>query len=150
VNATTNAFTDLLNVTWIVLVGAMLIALFAGFVLFTVGGTSTVNEAVKSLVIFWPASTSVTWLATTVTVQTAPPGRFAVGRNTKLAAGEAGVTVKAIGVPTGHASVNAVPVTFTASLKFTVTVLGVATFVAPFAGVVLLTLGGASTVKENV
>jgi hypothetical protein len=86
-------------------------------------------------------------LATTVTVQVTPPGRFALGCRTNEEAGDAVVTVNAFGVPTGHASVNAVPVTFTDSLKFTVIVVLGRIVVAPFAGTVLLTVGSVFTVN---
>src|SRR5436305_9712546 len=99
---------------------------------------------------FWPASTSVTWLATTVAVQVTPPGRLAVGWRTKELAGEAGVTVKATGVPVGHSSLKAEAVTLTGSLKLIVTVVFGLTLVAPLAGVVVVTAGAASVVKEKV
>src|SRR5689334_328439 len=99
---------------------------------------------------FWLASTSVTWLATTVTVQVAPAGRFAEGWSVKLVAGEAGLTEKATGVPVGHSILKAEPVTLTLSLKVTVTLVLATTFVAPLAGVVLVTVGGVSTVKLAV
>src|SRR3954470_19561592 len=97
----------------------------------------------------WPTSTSVTWEACTVAVHVTPPGSGEVGCSTKLEAGEAGVTVNATGVPVGHSSLNAVPVTFTGSLKFTVTVALSATPVAPLVGTVLVTEGGRSMVKLN-
>ena len=93
---------------------------------------------------------SVTCEATTVRVQATPPGRLAVGWSTKVVAGEAGVTVKATGVPLGHSSVKADAVTLTCLSKVTVTVPVSGTFVAPFAGVVLATVGAASTVRVNV
>src|SRR5258706_6022830 len=96
---------------------------------------------------FWPRSTSVTWLATTVTVQVTLPGSGAVGWSTKLEAGEAGVTVNACGVPTGHSSLDAVPVTLTGSLKLIVTVAVGTTLIAPLAGTVVVTEGGVSIVK---
>src|SRR5436305_6933404 len=96
---------------------------------------------------FWPASTSVTCVATTVTVQVTSPGSVEVGWRTKLEAGEAGVTVNATGVPVGHSSLNAVPVTLTGSLKLIVIVVFGATLVAPLAGDFEETDGGASVVK---
>src|SRR6185503_307578 len=60
------------------------------------------------------ASASVTWAATTVTVQVTPLGKLLVGLSTKLLAGPVPVVLlKATGVPTGHSSVNALAVTFT-------------------------------------
>src|SRR5436305_4130360 len=99
---------------------------------------------------FWPASTSVTWLATTVTVQVTFPGSGEVGWRTKLEAGEAGVTVNATGVPVGHSSLNAVPVTFTGSLKLIVIVEPGVMLVAPFGGTGVVTEGGVSIVKLNM
>src|SRR5262245_2149846 len=98
---------------------------------------------------FWPTSVSVTWLATTVTVQVTPPRNGEVGCSTKLEAGEDGVTVNALGVPTGHSSLNAVPVTFTCSLKLIVIVVFGGTVVAPLAGKVEETDGGRSVVNEK-
>ena len=53
-------------------------------------------------------------------------------------------------VPAGHSSLNAAAVTLTALLKFTVIVAVARTFVAPFVGVVVVTVGGASTVIVTV
>src|SRR6185295_18216471 len=97
-----------------------------------------------------PASTSVTFEATTVTVQIVPTGRSDVGSRTKLLTppGAAGKTVKAIGVATGHSTVNAVESRiFTFSLKLIVMLVLIATCVAPFVGIVVVTAGGVSMVK---
>ena len=91
-------------------------------------------------------------MATTVTVHTVPAGRFADGVSVKLVAppGGTGATVKVSDVPVGHSSLKAVPVTLTALLKLTTTVVDASTDVAPLVGVVLLTVGGESVVKEAV
>ena len=146
-NAVPVMLTASLKFTVTLAFGSTPVAPLAGVVLVTTGGVSTENVATKFAPIGVPALTSVTCEATTVTVQVTPPGRFAPGWSTKLDAGEAGVTVKAMGVPAGHSSLNAVPVTLTASSKFTVTVLLSATLVAAFAGVVLVTSGAVSAVK---
>src|SRR5258707_6470914 len=96
------------------------------------------------------AMLSVTWLATTVSVQTVPAGSGVVGVSVNADAGEAGETLNALGVAAGHSSVKALPVTVTASLKFTVRVALRATAVAPLAGTVLVTVGGVSTVMATV
>src|SRR5260221_11726502 len=90
------------------------------------------------------AMLSVTWLATTVSVQTVPAGSGVVGVSVNADAGEAGETLNALGVAAGHSSVKALPVTVTASLKFTVRVALRATAVAPLAGPVVGTGGGVS------
>src|SRR5215813_10846570 len=99
-----------------------------------------------------PASTSVTFEATTVTVQTVPTGKSEVGSSTKLLVppGAAGVTLKVTGVETGHSTVNAVESwILTFSLKLIVMFVFVATCVAPFVGMVLVTEGGVSRVNEK-
>src|SRR5258708_10418707 len=88
------------------------------------------------------AMLSVTWLATTVSVQTVPAGSGVVGVSVNADAGEAGETLNALGVAAGHSSVKALPVTVTASLKFTVRVALRATAVAPLAGTGVGTGGG--------
>src|SRR5260221_14361856 len=88
------------------------------------------------------AMLSVTWLATTVSVQTVPAGSGVVGVSVNADAGEAGETLNALGVAAGHSSVKALPVTVTASLKFTVRVALRATAVAPLAGTGAGTAGG--------
>src|SRR6185295_13765827 len=100
-----------------------------------------------------PASTSVTFEATTVTVQIVPTGRSDVGSRTKLLTppGAAGKTVKATGVATGHSTVNAVESRmFTFSLKLIVMLVLVATCVAPLVGIVVVTAGGVSCVKAGI
>src|SRR5436305_8175444 len=121
-NAVPVTFTGSLKLIVTVVLGDTLVAPLVGTVEVTVGAASTVKLAVKSAVMCWPASTSVTWAATTVTVQTTPLGKGDVGCSTKLVAGEGVVTEKATGVPVGHSSLNAEAVTLTDSLKFTVTV----------------------------
>src|SRR5258706_6451042 len=90
------------------------------------------------------AMLSVTWLATTVSVQTVPAGSGVVGVSVNADAGEAGETLNALGVAAGHSSVKALPVTVTASLKFTVRVALRATAVAPLAGTGVGKGGGVS------
>src|SRR5215204_1501910 len=99
-----------------------------------------------------PASTSVTFAATTVTVQIVPTGKSEIGSRTKLLTppGAAGKTVKAIGVATGHSNVNAVESRIlTFSLKLIVMLVFVATWIAPFVGIVVVTAGGVSIVKAK-
>src|ERR1700755_1569313 len=97
-----------------------------------------------------PASTSVTFEATTVTVHIVPTGKSDVGSRTKLFTppGAAGNTGNAIGVATGHSTVKAVESRIlTFSLKLIVILVFVATWVAPLVGIVVETAGGASRVK---
>src|SRR3954453_721354 len=114
-----------------VAVGLTPVTPLVGTVVVTAGGASTVKLVESLAAMLRPASTSVTWVATTVTVQAMPPGRLAVGWSTNELAGEAGVTVKPFGVPTGHSRVKAVPVTLTSLLKLIVTVVAGSTPVAP-------------------
>jgi hypothetical protein len=85
-------------------------------------------------------------------VQIVPTGKSDVGSRTKLFVppGATGVTLKAIGVATGHSTVNAVESRiFTFSLKLIVMLVLVATCVAPFVGIVVVTAGGVSMVNEK-
>jgi hypothetical protein len=152
VNAVPVTITALLKVTETVLLGDTSVAPLVGLVEATVGGVSMVKLQVKSLASGVPALTSVTWLAATVAVQTTPAGRFALGVKVKELAppGGAGEIVKLSGVPLGHWRVNAVPVTLTAALKLTVSVVEADTDVAPFAGLTLVTVGAVSIVKVAV
>src|SRR5947208_314353 len=93
---------------------------------------------------------SVTWEATTLAEQMTPAGKEGDRCSTKLVDGEAGETVNACGVPVGHSSLNAVPVTLTLSLKVIVTVALSATSIVPFAGTTEETVGGGSVVKLAV
>src|SRR5437764_2417776 len=85
----------------------------------------------------------------TLTVQTVPDGRFAVGVRVIVVAGDEDCE-NVSGVPVGHSIVNALFVALIDSLKLIWIVVSRATSVAPSAGVVLLTLGAAScVVNEN-
>ena len=79
-------------------------ALFAGIVVVTDGAASDVKLNTKFASILSggsPASTSVTFAATTVTVQIVPNGKSDVGSSVKLLTppGASGMTVKVTGVP---------------------------------------------------
>src|SRR5438876_554213 len=126
--------TDSEKLTATVVLGLTLLAPLVGTVLDTVGRVLTVKEVETSAGRCWPASTSVTWRATTVPVQVTGGGSAEVGWRTKLEAGEAGVTVKAMDVPVGHSSLKAVPVTFTDSEKLMVIVAEGFTLTAPLVG----------------
>src|SRR6185295_1747986 len=145
--------TSSLNVIEIVEFNATSVALLVGTVAVTDGAWSVVKVKTKFAVMLSggsPASTSVTFDATTVTVQTVPTGKSDVGSRTKLLTppGATGVTLKATGVATGHSTVNAVESRiFTFSLKLIVMLVFVATWVAPLVGIVVVTEGGVSIVK---
>src|SRR5262249_14209514 len=119
-NAVPVTFTCSLKLIVTVVFGGTVVAPLAGDVEETDAGRSVVNVKPSFGVLFWPVSVSARWPAALVAVQATPLGRLAVGCSTKLVAGEAGVTVNASGVPVGHSSLNAVPVTFTCSLKLIV------------------------------
>src|SRR5436853_402653 len=85
----------------------------------------------------------------TVMVQTVPAGRFVVGVSVNVVAGEEDCE-KLSGVPVGHSIENALFVALTDSLKSTVMFDVGSTFVALSAGVVVVTAGAESVVKENV
>src|SRR5262245_55058905 len=89
-------------------------------------------------------SSSVTSLPTILSVQEVANGNGVAGCRVNVVAGDAGVTVSAIGVP--HCSANAVAVTLTGSLNVTTRSAPTGTFVAPFAGTVVVTVGGSSSV----
>src|ERR671938_833081 len=95
------------------------------------------------------ASTSLIWLAITVTVQTVPAGRSAFGWSVIAEPGEP-LTLNAFDVPVGHSIVNELPVAVTASLKLTTTLLFRSTSAALSAGEVVVTDGAAyCVVNEN-
>src|SRR5438093_4436312 len=96
-----------------------------------------------------PLSTSVMPLARTVTVQVVDAGRSKVGSSVIVEPGEP-VTPYACGEPLGHSIVNELPPAFTGSLKLTVMLPFAATPVAPFAGLVLETVGALSVVNEKL
>lgn len=122
---------------------------FVGEVLVTVGGASVVKlkTSLASMVSGGSAlSTSLILAATTVTLQVSPTGRSLIGLISALVAPEL-LSVKALALPVGHSSTNDDVLKFTFSLKLMTILLLVATLVAPSAGIVLVTLGGASVVK---
>src|SRR2546423_15046495 len=90
-------------------------------------------------------STSLIPAASTVTVQTSPFGRFEVGSSVIVEPGEP-LTLNACALPVGHSSVNELPVAVTGSLKVTTTFVFSATWAAPSAGLVVVTVGAASCV----
>src|SRR3712207_2530829 len=91
------------------------------------------------------ASASVTLSASTTTTQVEPRGRSTEGSSVNVAEGpEAGVTLNAWAPPGEQAIVNAPAAAFTASLKFTVMFPLAETPVAPFVGVVEVTVGASS------
>ena len=83
---------------------------------------------------------SLTLFAITLTAHVVPSGRFAVGSRVIWLLGEP-LTVKLFGVPLGHSRLNELDDTVTDSLKLTTTFASTATWVAPFAGDVLVTDG---------
>src|SRR5438132_5729358 len=93
-------------------------------------------------------STSLIWFAITFTEQIVPSGRLLVGSSVIDEPGEP-LTVKLSGVPVGHSSVNELPLAVTGSLKFTTMFVLVATWSAPSAGDVLVTVGAASCVVNE-
>src|ERR1044072_7696802 len=94
------------------------------------------------------ASVSLISSLCTVIVHTVPPGRFALGVSVNDVAGDE-LCENVFDVPVGHSIVNALFVALTDSLKVIWIVVSRATSVAPFAGVVLLTLGAASCVVNE-
>src|ERR671927_232129 len=93
-------------------------------------------------------STSLIWLAITLTEQTVPSGRSLVGSSVIDEPGEP-LTEKLSGVPVGHSSENELPLAVTGSLKFTTMFVFAATSVAPSAGECLVIVGAESVVNEN-
>src|SRR5947209_5203299 len=93
-------------------------------------------------------STSLIWLAITLTVQIVASGRLLVGSSVIDEPGEP-LTVKLSGVPVGHSSVNELVEAMTGSLKLTTTFVFTATWVAASAGDVLVTDGAASAVVKE-
>src|SRR5437773_2289584 len=94
------------------------------------------------------ASTSLIWLAITVTVQIVAAGRSEVGSSVIVEPGEP-LGVKLSGVLVGHSIVNERPVAVTGSLKLMSMFVLRATSVTPSAGLVLVTLGAASCVANE-
>src|SRR5436190_209759 len=95
------------------------------------------------------ASTSLIWFATTFTAQVVPAGRSTVGSSVICEPPEP-VTPYACGEPLGHSMVNELPPAFTASLNVITMLLLGFTAVAPFAGVVVDTVGALSVVNEKL
>src|SRR5438445_10031599 len=96
-----------------------------------------------------PVSTSLIWFAMTVTVQVVDAGRSNVGSSVICEVPEP-VTPYACGEPLGHSIVKELPPAFTASLNVITMLLLGFTPVAPFAGVVLDTVGALSVVNEKL
>src|SRR5437667_106388 len=94
-------------------------------------------------------STSLIWFAITFTEQVVAAGRSVVGSSVIVDVPEP-LTPKLWGEPLGHSIVNELPLAFTGSLKLTVTLLLGLTPVAPFAGLVLVTVGALSVVNEKL
>src|SRR5918912_3946288 len=92
-------------------------------------------------------STSLIPLASTVTVQTSPFGRFEVGSSVIAEPGEP-LTENACAEPVGHSSVNELPLAVTGSLKLTTMFVFTATWSAASAGDVVVTVGAASAVAN--
>src|ERR1041385_7829915 len=93
-------------------------------------------------------STSLIWLATTLTEQTVPSGRLLVGSSVAVEV-PVPLTVKPSGVLVGHWRVNELDEKVTGSLKLTTTFVFLATWVAPPAREVLGTDGAASAVVNE-
>src|ERR1043165_6656036 len=93
-------------------------------------------------------STSLIWFAITVTEQIVPSGRLLVGSSVIDDVPEP-LTPKLCGVPAGQSSVNVLVIAFTASLKLTTTFVFTATWSAPLAGEVVVTVGAASCVANE-
>src|SRR5689334_1506836 len=115
--------------TWLVLGGAAVVKVALKFATMLSGGLFV--------------SSSVTPLAATLIAQVVLDGRSLAGSMTTLERLLTTVLL-ATRVPAGHSTVIAPAATSTASLKLTVILVFTATFVAPFAGVVLDTEGAAS------
>src|SRR5438876_9313099 len=88
-------------------------------------------------------SVSLTLFAIALTAHVVPSGRSAVGSSVIAEPGEP-LTVKLLGVPLGHSRLNELVETVTDSSKLIVMFVLTATFVAPFAGDVVVTAGGLS------
>src|SRR5262245_132429 len=118
---------------------------------------AVLNEKTKSPAIWSGGSSpSVSEIsaAATVSVHVVLKGSEVTGWSVNAAAGDA-VCVKICGDPAGHWSENAPAFALTLSLKLTTISASIATLAAPLAGVVVTTVGAASTggpavVKENV
>src|SRR5436190_105021 len=93
-------------------------------------------------------STSLIWVAITLTEQTVPSGRLLVGSSVIEEPGEP-LTLKLSGVPAGHSSVNELVVAVTGSLKLTTMFVFTATWSAASAGEVVVTVGAASWVANE-
>src|ERR671927_1513829 len=93
-------------------------------------------------------STSLIWLAITLTEQTVPSGRSLVGSSVIDEPGEP-LTARLSGVPVGHSSVNELPLAVTGSLKLTTMFVFTATWSAVSAGEVVVTVGPVSCVANE-
>ena len=85
-------------------------------------------------------STSLTLFAITLTAHVVPSGRSAVGSSVADEVPEP-LTAKVFAVPLGHSRLNELVEKVTGSLKLTVMFAFTATWVAPFAGDVVVTDG---------
>src|SRR5215217_3036885 len=139
------AFTGSLNVTVMLPLGFTPVASLTGLVLETVGALSVVNEK-EELAAGWSGgsrvSVSLMEFAIAVTVQPVPCGRSAAGSSVIAWPGEP-ETLNVFALPP-QVSVNELVETVTDSLKLTTMFVFTATLVAPFAGTVVVTAGGAS------
>src|SRR5204863_8892628 len=88
-------------------------------------------------------STSLIWFAITFTEQTVASGRSLVGSSVIDEPGEP-LTVKLFAEPVGHSRENELLEAVTGSVKLTAMFVFTATWVAPFAGVVLVVAATAS------
>src|SRR5215208_2512369 len=93
-------------------------------------------------------STSLIWAATALTVQVVPSGRSAVGSSVIVAPGEP-LTEKLCALLVGHSRVNALPPAVTGSLKLRTMLASTAAWSAASVGLVLVTVGAASTVVNS-
>src|SRR5215207_3997756 len=146
VNEPVVAFTGSLNVTVMLSLGFTSVASLAGLVLETVGAASSVVNEKAELAAGWSGgsrvSVSLMEFATAVTVQLVPCGRSAAGSSVIAWPGEP-ETVNVFALPP-QVSVKELVETVTDSLKLTTMFVFTATLVAPFAGTVVVTAGGAS------
>ncbi len=144
--------TGSLNVTVMFVFVAWSTAPLVGVVAVTVGATSTVVKLKTKLAAMLSGGSPLSWSATcaakTVTVQTSPLPKSAFGLIVKVVGPPVTTVSATFRVPLiGHTIWNQLPVTFTASLKVTVTLELMATPVAPLVGVVAVTDGAWSIVK---
>src|SRR5436190_7664085 len=152
VNALFVALTDSLNVIWIVVSRATSVAPSAGVVALKDGAASWVVKWNVKFAAGWsggsPASLSLMFAATAVTRQLAVFGRLLSGSSVIELVPEP-LRPNVCGLPS-HKIVNELVVTSTFSLKLTVMFVVRSTSVALPAGVVVVTAGAESVVKEKL